>query len=182
MSQLLISVSGRDRPGIIADVTGVFYRAGANLEDISMTLLEDQFAMMMIVREGGPRRSAGVKKGLEALARKTGLTITVQPLIRRSAVPARRAKGTVPYLVTVAGRDRTGIVHRVTKFFSSRKLNITDLNSRILNQKNREFYVLMLEVDVPRKSSLKQLQSGLQKIGQQLRVDVRFRPLDPMEL
>ena len=49
MKRILITVSGKDKPGIIAKVTGLLYARGCNLEDVSMTLLEGQFAMMMTV-------------------------------------------------------------------------------------------------------------------------------------
>jgi len=49
MKKLILTISGKDRPGIIAKVSGLLFRKGCNLEDISMTLLEGQFAMMMTV-------------------------------------------------------------------------------------------------------------------------------------
>ena len=46
-SLAILTVLGKDRPGIIAGVTEALFRAGCNLEDISMTVLEGEFAMMM---------------------------------------------------------------------------------------------------------------------------------------
>ncbi len=43
----MLFVLGEDRPGIVKAVTGILYQAGANLEDVSMTLLDGQFAMML---------------------------------------------------------------------------------------------------------------------------------------
>ena len=45
----MLTVIGKDRPGIIAQVSGILYRGGCNLEDMSMTRLEQQLAMMIIV-------------------------------------------------------------------------------------------------------------------------------------
>ena len=47
MKKIMITVSGQDKPGIIAKVSGLSFARGCNLEDVSMTLLEGQFAMMM---------------------------------------------------------------------------------------------------------------------------------------
>ena len=49
MKRILLTISGKDKPGIIAKVTGILFARGCNLEDVSMTLLEGQFAMMMTV-------------------------------------------------------------------------------------------------------------------------------------
>jgi glycine cleavage system transcriptional repressor len=49
MPSLAVTVIGRDRPGIIAEVTGVLAGLGGNLEDSSMTLLRGHFAWTLIV-------------------------------------------------------------------------------------------------------------------------------------
>lgn len=43
-----VTVVGRDRPGIIADVTARLADLGGNIEDSTMTLLRGHFAMMLI--------------------------------------------------------------------------------------------------------------------------------------
>jgi len=48
MASLAVTVIGRDRPGIIAEVTGVVADLGGNIEDSSMTLLRGHFAWMLI--------------------------------------------------------------------------------------------------------------------------------------
>ena len=45
----IISVFGKDRPGIIAGLSAVLYRHGSNILDISQTILQDFFTMIMIV-------------------------------------------------------------------------------------------------------------------------------------
>ncbi len=35
MAQAVVSVTGRDKPGIIAGITGILSKAGVNLEDVS---------------------------------------------------------------------------------------------------------------------------------------------------
>ena len=46
----MLTVIGQDRPGIISQVTGCLFQTGCNLEDVSMTILEGQFAMILIVK------------------------------------------------------------------------------------------------------------------------------------
>ena len=52
---LAVTVIGRDRPGIIADTTGLLADLGANLEDSSMTLLRGHFAMVLVATPRRPR-------------------------------------------------------------------------------------------------------------------------------
>ncbi|MDK2986456.1 MAG: hypothetical protein PWQ96_2100 [Clostridia bacterium] len=48
-SRVVVTVVGKDKVGIIAAVTGVLAEAGANILDISQTIMRDFFTMIMIV-------------------------------------------------------------------------------------------------------------------------------------
>ena len=44
MNKMIISVLGKDRPGIIAAVTGVLFQKDFNIEDVSQTIIQNQFS------------------------------------------------------------------------------------------------------------------------------------------
>lgn len=46
----VISVLGKDRAGIVAAISGALAEKGANIDDISQTILDDIFSMTMLVR------------------------------------------------------------------------------------------------------------------------------------
>ena len=48
MKKIMISVLGHDRPGIIAAVSEVLFRSGCNIEDVSQTILQTEFAGIFI--------------------------------------------------------------------------------------------------------------------------------------
>ena len=45
----VVTVTGKDRTGIIAKVSSFLWENGVNIEDISQTILGEYFAMIMIV-------------------------------------------------------------------------------------------------------------------------------------
>jgi len=49
MEKAVITVIGNDRTGIIYHVTGVLYECNINIVDLSQTILNDLFTMVMIV-------------------------------------------------------------------------------------------------------------------------------------
>jgi ACT domain-containing protein len=51
-TRVVVTVIGRDRVGIIAGVSGVLADAGVNIVDISQTLMQDLFTMIMMVDIG----------------------------------------------------------------------------------------------------------------------------------
>jgi len=45
----VVTVMGKDRPGIIAKISGVLYEYNVNVLDIRQNVMEDIFAMTMLV-------------------------------------------------------------------------------------------------------------------------------------
>ncbi|MCL1802949.1 MAG: ACT domain-containing protein [Eubacteriaceae bacterium] len=45
----VISVIGKDRTGIIYSVSKILYESGVNIEDISQTIMQGYFTMVMLV-------------------------------------------------------------------------------------------------------------------------------------
>lgn len=49
MKKAIVSVVGKDRPGIIAAVSGCLFEQGVNILDITQTILQEYFTMVMLV-------------------------------------------------------------------------------------------------------------------------------------
>lgn len=49
----VITVVGKDRTGIIAKLSDTLYQNGVNIVDISQNVMEDMFAMVMLVNIDG---------------------------------------------------------------------------------------------------------------------------------
>lgn len=75
----VISVLGKDRSGIVAAVAGVLAQCGANIDDISQTILEGIFSMTMLVTlEPSVADFNTVQEKLEQEAKELGVQITLQ--------------------------------------------------------------------------------------------------------
>lgn len=73
----VVTVVGKDKVGIIARVSGVLCENEINILDISQTIMQDMFTMIMLVDMGGKMISEMSEK-LDALARDVGLSIHIQ--------------------------------------------------------------------------------------------------------
>ncbi|MEJ2698080.1 MAG: ACT domain-containing protein, partial [Desulfuromonadales bacterium] len=51
--RFIMTAFGEDRPGIVADVTRILYENGCNLEDSTMTLLADEFSLILLFSAQG---------------------------------------------------------------------------------------------------------------------------------
>jgi len=158
--ELAITVIGPDRPGIVADVAEALADLGANLSDSTMTRLRGHFAMTLICT--GPD-AAAVEKALAPLS---GVLSTVR-VVQPEADPAGAGE---PYLVSVHGADRLGIVAAVTRVVAAAGGNITDLTTRLVGP----LYVLVAEVEMPA-GAADELATRLAVAADELGVDVTLR-------
>jgi glycine cleavage system transcriptional repressor len=174
-----ITVTGKDRPGIIAAVTGAFYRSGGNLEDASMTILEGEFAMIFLAAVKSQVAFRKLSKQLNALERKLKLFISIKEIKRRLVRGQKHKPRTDSWVVSVLGKDRAGIVYHVSQFLSNYGLNITDLNSKIMGTGSKTAYALILEVDFPRQVAvIEKLKRGFQALAKKLLVTINLNPVN----
>lgn len=166
MPELAITVIGPDRTGIVADVSEALAEVGANLSDSTMTRLGGHFAMTLICT--GPAADA-VEKALGPITADGRLLATVRAV--EPEIDAAAAGE--PYLVSVHGADRLGIVAAVTRVVAGAGGNITDLTTRLTGP----LYVLVAEVDLPADRA-EELQEQLAVAAAELGVDVTLRRAD----
>ena len=75
----VITVIGKDRVGIIAEVSAFLAKESVNILDISQTIMQDMFCMIMLVQfEKGNENIGTVSEKLSELGTEMGLSIHVQ--------------------------------------------------------------------------------------------------------
>ena len=75
----VVTVTGTDRRGIIAKVSGFLFEHGVNIEDISQTVLGDQFAMIMMVDMSESKEDfSTVAAKVAEMGQNIGMTVRLQ--------------------------------------------------------------------------------------------------------
>lgn len=75
----IVTVVGKDRKGIIAKVSTALYENCVNIIDISQTIMQDMFTMIMMVEFSSEDSSVqDIDKSLDSIAEEMGLSIHVQ--------------------------------------------------------------------------------------------------------
>jgi glycine cleavage system transcriptional repressor len=164
---LAITVLGHDRPGIIAEVTGVLAGLGGNLEDSSMTLLRGHFAWTLVVATDAAVDD--VEARLTHLIDE-GLVVSVLPV----PAPEGMSVDGTQWLLSVHGADRPGIVSGLTAVVAQAGGNITDLTTRL----GGGLYVLLAEVALPAGADADALADRLGVVAGELGVRATFHAAD----
>lgn len=78
-NRVIISVLGKDRVGIIASVSGILSEFNVNILDISQTILQGYFAMILMADIGESKINLeSLKEKLSTLGTELGVRIDVQ--------------------------------------------------------------------------------------------------------
>jgi glycine cleavage system transcriptional repressor len=168
---ILVSVIGRDRPGIVAGISKILFQNRCNIEDLSQTAIRGQFAMILIASAVKEKTLVGLKRDFETLAGDANLDINVRS-IRREEMEAFEAGETEPFVLTVRGEDRPGLVYGIAKILAERSINITNLDARVALIGGKQEYIQLFEVDIPKNLDHHLIQEELRQRGQEVGVAV----------
>lgn len=73
----VITVIGKDKVGIIARVSGLLGENGINILDISQTIMQDVFTMIMLV-DMKEKTVSEISDGIKKIEQEMGLSIHIQ--------------------------------------------------------------------------------------------------------
>lgn len=138
MKFFILSIFGKDRPGIVAGVSKALYRMGLNLEDSSMTRLNGEFTIMLIVASEKDMSAEDILQSLGEVGEHYELFMVCREL-EEVVYPQAEAV----YRIVVFGSDKPGIVYGVSSVLADLGLNISDLRT----EKRGNLYVMIIEAE-----------------------------------
>ena len=167
--RFILTVVGKDRPGIIAGIANTLYEYACNIQESNQTVLGDEFAMILLLQ---PTQEADIPE-LDGSLRKACETLGVTHTLRAATsalVSASAPKGQV--IVTVIGADRIGIVASVARVLADRSINIVDLSTEPYVIQDAPQYAMIARVEVDDAVDMSELRSALAACAQDLSVEI----------
>ncbi len=134
----MLTLIGKDQPGIVAKVTTALFEAGCNLGETSMIRLGNNFTVMMMV--ASPDGDAELRPILQPVVD------SLQLVLHIDAIDGGLHQRPVPDVcIVVHGADRAGIVSQVTSCAAAAGLNIVDLESDVAGTDDNPIYILQIQ-------------------------------------
>jgi glycine cleavage system transcriptional repressor len=179
MQHFALTIIGRDRPGIVSQVTEILYQGGFNIADSSCSILGGQFSMILIISNPEISSKEEFSETFSPLEEKN-LSVYIRTLKPGGEIRSN-LEGEL-CMISVYGADKPGIVYQVAKELGDRSINITDLNTKLVGDKQNPVYVMMLEAMLPENTEIEEVESWMKELKQKLQVDISVRSLIAMEL
>jgi len=162
---------GRDRPGLIADVSGAVTKTGGNIVHVEESALRGMFSMFMLVEVPGVAEALPLFEArdrlLEAL-RGIDLEINLE-VVDEGALSARKRRDLK--VITIMGQDTRGVMHGITRTIAAHGANI----ERMRHVASGDFMAFEILVDVTGRD-LAELKRDLRATCEALGVDAIVQP------
>lgn len=166
MESLVVTVIGKDRPGLVESVSAVIEAHGGSWVESRMSRLAGQFAG--ILRASVPAdRADALAEALEAL-RSGGLRVAIERGFEEAP-----PEGHV-ILLDLIGSDRPGIVHKISEALAERGVNVDELNTECDGApwSGDTLFKAKARLWAPQSLSLDDLRESLEAIAGDLMVDI----------
>ena len=170
-TKLVISALGTDRPGIVDELSNIIYNHELNIEDSRMTILGGEFAILLLV--------SGAPQSLESLQSQASEIeeILQMHLLMKATETIDYDGTTIPYSVEVAALDHPGIVNNIAAFFSSRDINIVNLQTESYSAPHTgsPMFSLNMTISIPSDINIAHLRDLFLDTCEELNLDAELK-------
>ena len=175
-THLMVTLTCPDRPGIVEQITAVTQRFSANWEDSRMARLGGDFAGIVEISVS-PDQAEALADALRALA-DDQLTVLVK--VTQPVTPDAQ-QGYAFFDLRLTGADHEGIVHTVSAYLARQGINVESMETEVNRapMSATPLFQMQAQIKAPPGASLSELIANLQRIGDELGVDIEVGPSEP---
>lgn len=168
MTDLVLTLIGPDRPGIVDSVATVVAAHGGNWLESRMAHLAGKFAGVLCVEV--PEEQATALEAALARLDVDGLTVVVERSARVET-PALRALH-----IELVGIDRPGLVHEISALLASHRVNVEELATDRTPAAHSGDHLFRADVRVvlPETADVSAIRLGLERLAADLMVEIRL--------
>ena len=168
--EIVLTLTGHDRVGIVKEITNVLVKHGGNVENSRMARLGGEFAMLALIaldEKDLPTLEADFQK-----LRDYGFQIT---LLQTEDDHAGKYADWLPCQIEVLGADHEGIIYEIAQHLAGQGINIEDMETTTspAPMSGTPFFEMQATVLVPPNLSFNKWSDALEEIGDKLNVTVK---------
>jgi glycine cleavage system regulatory protein len=168
---LVLTVIGRDRPGLVERLAHLIAQSEGNWLESRMSRLGGEFAGILRITVPDPH-AAPLRAALEALAAE-GLTVTFRSDDPSPSPPTRLVQ------LELVGQDRPGIVRQLATTLAALGVNVEELTTdcRSAPMSGEPLFQAQARLALPDTLDLERLRAELQQVANDLLVEVDLEPV-----
>jgi glycine cleavage system transcriptional repressor len=173
MNKAILSILGRDRPGIVASVARALFDLSCNIENVSQAMLQNEFAGIFIVAMPTGMTAEELHPALNSRLAPLGLHVYTKPC--ESGENFCDSCLCEPFVITTRGPDRKGLVAHISEVIARYGVNITNLQAVFKGGDAPGDNIMIYEVDVPTVVDHQTLARDLRSTAESLRLEINIQ-------
>lgn len=174
-AQFVISITSRDRVGIVYEISKAISELNGNIADVRQSVLCGYFTMILLASFPSKVTERSIERKLAEVDAHSETAIQVMvKKVDNGALPAAAAESENVYVLTASGKDKIGFVATVSSFCVRHQINILDLSTTVSDGA----YVMILMVDLSQCQSISAVRQDLQAFAQQSALTVVLQHYD----
>jgi glycine cleavage system transcriptional repressor len=173
MKKAILSILGRDRPGIVASVARALTGLNCNIENVSQTMLQREFAGIFIVTMPEEMTAEDLHCEVESRLSPLGLHVYTKPC--EGGEDECVAENCEPFVITTKGPDRKGLVADISEVIARHGVNITNLQAVFKGGDDPGDNIMIYEVDVPGTTDQQTLANELRDKAESLHLEISLQ-------
>lgn len=181
-TQLLLSATEKDRPGLVAELTGFIAAHGGNVEDSRVAVLGGHAGLFFLV-SGEAEQVASIARDLDAFERDTGIRAVIRPIA--SPAPTVEETRTPNYELVASAIDHEGILHAITDVVRAHGANIVELETTTESapMTGSPLFAMRMRLALgKRQPSVDRLRTALVELAHAEAIDLEISPVPAREL
>lgn len=160
MKKIIITVIGPDRPGIIATISETLFKQDCNIENVSQTTLQSEFAGICVVSMPDNIFLEEFHETIHQDLSDQNLHVHITPFEEKDSSQATILE---PFVITTSGPDKKGLVAAISRIIADSKANITNLTAVFEGGNNPDKNIMVYEIDIPEDTDMAILSENLRK-------------------
>lgn len=173
---LVMTVIGRDRPGLVESIADLVAAQGGNWLESKMSRLGGHFAGILRVEVATEKEQVLIGQLKELSSR--GLTVVVHSELSKKELPPGRVR-----VLEIVGQDRPGIVREISHALVAYGVNVEELQTECASaaMTGETLFKARAKLRVPDSADIEQIRQNLERVASDLIVDVSFAELEAEE-
>ena len=168
MKKIVINAFGKDRVGIVSEITEIVHSYGGNVEKSHMSKLDQEFAVIML---------ASVKSGLSNQTLASRLNAIQNLFVHVNETNSSKTDlKSKKWEILVDGADHEGIIYYISEILKKKNINIIELITKTINAPvtGATLFNMKLSFICMDKNKINNIKNTIESKAKKLNLDITF--------